>query len=102
MTSLQFIGWSCLGGILPDVLRIIAARYEGPPKYLKTLFFWFSLLLLVAVAALAGYLSHPKDVVGALAVGFGAPEILSKLLGRSGDRGFAQGLVANLRAWWAI
>jgi len=104
MTTLEMIGWSCLGGVLPDVLRIIAARHDDTPAYLKKPFFWISLALLVGVAALAGYLSHPKDVVAALAVGFGAPEIISKLAGKPSDRGGTgkSSLGSDLRSWWAI
>jgi hypothetical protein len=104
MTAPELIGWSCLGGVLPDVLRMIAARHDGPPKYLKDSFFWISLVLLVGVAALAGYLSHPKDVVAALAVGFGAPEIISKLAGKPSDRSVSGkgSLASDLRSWWAI
>jgi len=103
MTPLNVIIWSCLGGLLPDVLRMIAARHDGTPKYLLKPFFWISLVLLVGVAALAGYLSHPKDVISALAVGFGAPEIISKLVGRPGDRGGGNNsLGSDLRGWWAI
>jgi hypothetical protein len=104
MTFNSLIFWSCVGGLLPDLLRIIAARRDGPPAYVFKPFFWVGLVLLVALAALAGYLSNPKDVISALAVGFGAPEIISKLLSKPGDRGFSEkrSLVKDLRAWWAI
>jgi len=104
MIAHEMVGLSCLGGVLPDVLRIIAARYEGPPKYLKSGFFWLSLVVLVALAGGTALLLSPKDAVGALAVGFGAPEIISKLLSRPADRGDRTGgsIVANLRNWWAV
>jgi len=103
MPSSDMVGLSCLGGILPDILRIIAARYDGPPKYLRKAFFWIGLALLVVLAGATALLVQPKGTVEALAVGFGAPEIISKLLSRPADRGAGTGsLVANLRSWWAV
>ncbi len=104
MIAYEMVGLSCLGGVLPDVLRIIAARYDGPPKYLSKGFFWLGLVLLVLVAGVTAVLVQPKDTVGALAVGFGAPEIISKLLSRPGDRGAGTGgsIVNDLRSWWAV
>jgi hypothetical protein len=37
----------CLGGALPDTLRLIRAQRTGAPAYLKTPFFWFIFALLV-------------------------------------------------------
>jgi hypothetical protein len=31
--------WGCLGGVLPDVLRLIGDRYRGAPAYLRQWFF---------------------------------------------------------------
>ena len=104
MPTFQMVGLSCLGGVLPDILRIIAARYDGPPKYLGKAFFWVGLVLLVILAGGTAFLVHPKDTVEALAVGFGAPEIISKLLSRPADRGAGTSgsIVADLRSWWAV
>lgn len=101
--SYETVGLSCVGGVLPDLLRIIAARYDGPPQYLKKAFFWISLLLLVLLAGGTALLVKPTDTVEALAVGFGAPEIISKLLSRSADRGNGKtSLVVDVRNWWAV
>ena len=103
MPPYEIVGLSCLGGILPDFLRIIAARYDGPPKYLRSLFFWISLFLLILLAGGTALLVKPTGTVDALAVGFGAPEIISKLLSRPADRGNGKtSLVADLRSWWAV
>lgn len=104
MPAFEMVGWSCLGGVLPDVLRIVAARYGGPPKYLGQAFFWISLALLVILAGLTALLVNPTNRVEALAVGFGAPEIISKLLSRPADRGVGQGgsIVSDLRSWWTV
>ena len=81
MSTTEIVLWGCLGGVLPDVLRLIGDRYRGAPAYLRQWFFWFSLALLVGVAALATYLLNPSRIIDAVAIGFSAPEILSNALG---------------------
>jgi hypothetical protein len=81
MSTTEIVLWGCLGGVLPDVLRLIGERYKGAPLYLKQWFFWFSLLLLVGVAGLATWLLAPSRIVDAVAIGFSAPEMLSNALG---------------------
>ena len=44
----QIVALGCLGGAVPDVLRLISLRYEEAPSYLFRWFFWISL----------GYWSH--------------------------------------------
>lgn len=104
MPVYEMVGFGCLGGILPDILRIIAARYEGPPKYLGKLFFWVSLLLLVILAGGTAFLVKPTGTIEALAVGFSAPEVISKLLGRQADRGDGKetSMVSDVRSWWTV
>lgn len=80
MTSTQAVLWGCLGGILPDTLRLIGLRYQGAPEYVKTRFFWVSMVLLVGVAGITAYLLAPSRIVDAVALGFSAPEILSNAL----------------------
>jgi hypothetical protein len=97
----EILAWGCAGGVIPDVLRIIAARYDGPPTYLSSAFFWVSLVLLIIVGGATAWLVQPKDIVSALAVGFAAPEIISKLLGTQADRGADTPLIQSVRSWWA-
>ena len=86
MTVMQTVLWGCLGGLLPDVLRPIGLRYKGAPDYLTKSFFWFGMVLLVAVAGLTAYLLSPTRIIDAIALGFSAPEILSKALGANVPR----------------
>jgi hypothetical protein len=86
MTLTEAVLWGCLGGALPDVLRVIGMRYKGAPDYLRETFFWVSALLLVGVAALTTYLLSPTRIVDAIAIGFSAPEILSTALGKKPPR----------------
>jgi len=104
MPPYEMVGLGCLGGILPDILRMIAARYEGPPKYLAQPFFWISLLLLVVLAGGTAFLVKPTGTIETLAVGFGAPEIISKLLGRPADRGIGKkpSIIGDIRSWWTV
>jgi hypothetical protein len=85
--NVQEIGlWGCLGGILPDVLRLVGDRHHGAPAYLRQWFFWFSLLLLIGVAGLATYLLSPSRIIDAVAIGFSAPETLSNARGSKKPR----------------
>ncbi len=84
--QIAFLG--AIGGIIPDVLRIVGARHDGnAPGYLLTWFFWVSLLLLGAIGAGAAYAAvtyaPPAQnwAITALGIGYSAPSIISKLLG---------------------
>src|ERR1700727_1898914 len=131
MSTTEIVLWGCLGGVLPDVLRLIGERYRGAPGYLTTWYFWFSMVLLIGTAALAAYLLTPSRIVDAVAIGFSAPEMLSTALGGrkprpikrtaskhrttdslnhlhlgAGEDGktvleWAKERVAQLRLWWA-
>lgn len=94
-----------VGGALPDVLRLIAARHEGAPKYFTSRFFWFGFALLVILGGVAAALVSPTDFVSAAAVGFSAPEIISKLLSERrtdrGEGGPPDSIVQKIRRWWA-
>jgi hypothetical protein len=85
MSELGIVGLGCLGGALPDVLRVVKLRHEPAPEYLKRWFFWISLVVLVALGGIVTFYVHPEKAIEALSVGFCAPAIVSKLLGS--DRG---------------
>jgi|SRR5581483_3068030 len=98
----QLIVWGCVGGALPDVIRIIKGRYGDTPGYLKAPMFWFGLLLLVALGGFVAWLGGAKELKEALAYGYGGPEVLSRLLsvketGGTADRGV--GGFRLLQAW---
>jgi hypothetical protein len=71
----------CAGGALPDMLRLISFRYDAAPEYLLRKFFWISLALLIALGGITSALMTPSRAVDALAIGFSAPAILSRVLG---------------------
>ncbi len=110
----------CGAGLLPDVLRLVNSRYEsGPIPYLRSWRFWVSLALLVPLGGLAAWLLDSRTPLQAVAFGYAAPELLSRVLSReAGERGGAgvdrgesaevvrprevpRGAVAALRGWWA-
>jgi hypothetical protein len=77
----SMVGLGCVGGALPDVIRLIQNRYKTElPDYLKTLNFAVGFGLLVAIGGFAAWLGGAKAVKEALAYGFGAPEIITRLL----------------------
>ena len=96
----------CIGGLLPDILRLIKNKYEiGAPPEWQSLRFWISLLLQVAIGGLASWVLQATTAKDALAFGFAAPELLSKLI--STNEGRAQlriqkdeHLFTQLRKWW--
>ncbi|MDX8437771.1 hypothetical protein RFN25_30680 [Mesorhizobium abyssinicae] len=94
----------CAGGAVPDVLRLIKARHEGAPEYLKHRFFWIMFFVLVVGGGACAVLSGARDFQSALALGFGAPEILSRLASSSSsDRGDAGGsAISMIRSWWRL
>jgi hypothetical protein len=73
-----------VGGAVPDAIRIIQGRYAGAlPDYLKTLNFWLGFILLVAAGGFVAWLGKVQSVQEALAYGFAAPEVFSRLLSSS-------------------
>jgi hypothetical protein len=87
--------FGCVGGLLPDILRIIQDRYNLTiAAYFKSPMFYISLILLALLGGFSAWLLGAADVKQALAYGFGAPEIISRVLGKIGgnvDRGVDRG-----------
>jgi hypothetical protein len=110
----------CGGGLLPDVLRLVKSRYENDPlPYLRSWRLWVSLAMLVPLGGLVAWLLESRTPLQAVAFGYAAPELLSRVLAReAGERGGAgidrgesagvarppgapRGAFAALRQWWA-
>jgi hypothetical protein len=106
-------GWEAagagfVGGIVPDALRLLNARHEGLPAYLRTWFFWVSLAVLAVLGSLVAVLSHPASVMAALAFGYSAPSIVSTLGAKGGADARLdfkatrkRSALEELRGWWA-
>jgi hypothetical protein len=103
MITLEIFGLGCLGGLMPDILRLIRGRYDGAPKYLQTGFFWAMLIILALLGGGVAVGLAADSVKEALTFGFTAPEVISRLFGaKDADRGEATaGFVQKVRSWWA-
>ncbi len=87
-----------LGGVIPDVVRLIKGmRDPDVPAYLKSLNFYIGLVLLVGLGCLATWLAGATDAKQALAYGYGAPELVTRILGSPGA---IRGAAPSLREWW--
>ena len=70
----------CLGGLLPDILRIIRNRYKvNVEAYFKNLNFWLGTLLLVVIGGLTAWVMSTQTAKDALIYGYASPQILSQL-----------------------
>jgi len=88
-----------VGGLLPDAVRFAKKRYEGFPDWFKKPGYWCGLLVLVILGAIAAWLSGATNWQMALAAGYAAPEVISRLLG-SEDMELREEEQFNLRKWW--
>jgi hypothetical protein len=76
----------CAGGLVPDILRVVANRYDPKlPDYFKSLKFWIGTLCLVLLGGIVAYLTEPKRVMDAFIYGYAAPEFLARLAGSVGS-----------------
>jgi hypothetical protein len=91
------------GALLPDVLRLVRSRTDpATPGYLRWPRYWLCLAALVGVGALAAWLGRATTAVQALALGFAAPEVLTRLLAASLPTAAAREVEPRrLRSWWA-
>jgi hypothetical protein len=97
------VGLGCVGGLLPDILRLIKNRYD---KHLAACFtrgnFWLGVVLMVVIGGLAAWLLKATDAKEAITLGFTAPQVISSLSAAKEsavDRG--AGTEFGLRRWWA-
>jgi hypothetical protein len=87
--------YGSLGGLLPDALRLIRERKRRQvPAYLRSGSFWLSLVLLGLLGGLAAAVLNADSPTQALAFGFAAPELFSRAIAATAERG-------ELRQWWA-
>ncbi len=83
--NLSYFLVGCLGGLLPDVLRVVKNMYsEKFEDYWKRFHFWLGLFFLVGLGGLAAWAAGAEDFIEALAYGFSAPELLSKIFAAKG------------------
>ena len=95
--------YGAIGGLLPEILRIIENRTTGKfPDFYKYLSFWIGLILMVAIGSFCAHIFNPNTAVNAVALGFTAPKILSELVGTPEKCGeeLRNGGRFSLREWW--
>jgi len=103
----QTVALGFLGGVMPDILKLVALRMQGAPNYLGSGFFWASFVILGLLGLLACWLVSPGAPIEAFAVGYSAPSILTRLGGEvpAGVRDRGKDLAPSkltLRQWWGI
>lgn len=73
--------YGLIGGLLPDVIRMINNRYNPSlPNYFKSVNFYIGLVLLILLGGGAAYLLKPDGIIETLAVGYSAPQLVSSIL----------------------
>ena len=99
----DMVALGCVGGLIPDALRIIKSRHKRKiPAYLKHFNFWFGFILLIALGGFAAWFLGAEKAKEALAYGYAAPELISRVFSERttepADRG-DEGTFSLLK-WW--
>ena len=95
-----FVAFGAVGGLLPDAVRFAKNRQQGFPDWFRKIGYWAGLLLLVVLGGFVAWLGRANSVQAALAMGYAAPEIVSRL--GSSDTPNLRGVGGfELRKWWA-
>jgi hypothetical protein len=106
--SLLLIAFGCIGGLLPDIIRLAKNRYiRELPQYLRSASFYIGLLMMIVLGGLAAYLLNAGDAKQALLYGYSAPELIARLAANISETSIERALnkpttVEKIRAWWAI
>lgn len=100
--NLTIVALGVLGGLIPDLLRFLRYKYKKNfPNYLRYPTFWIGLIIALALGGFTAWILSATTPLQAVACGFSAPEILTRVLAASADeidRGPAK---FDLRKWWA-
>jgi len=92
-----------LGGILPDVIRIIREKRKKTfPAYYKSVKFWLGTVFSCLLGGLAAWLLGAPNAQSAIAFGFAAPELFTRLGASSDEPDRSSNVEFSLRQWWAI
>lgn len=106
--ELGFVVLGCVGGLIPDILRIIKNRYRKDLLVcLGRLNFWLGVVLLIGLGGLAAWVLEAQEARDALIYGYAAPQLFSELAGGvlaangAVDRGLEDRKALGLLNWWA-
>ena len=98
-----FIALGFVGGLLPDIIRIIKNRYKlSIPDYLKTGNFWLGLILMVLIGGLAAWVFAPTSGKEAIVYGYAAPQLFSSLAAEEVKNARIKSFSLSIRKWWAL
>jgi hypothetical protein len=97
---LSYVVLGAVGGLLPDAIRFARNRHKGFPQWFSKLGYWVGLLVLVCLGGVAAWLGKAADWQSALAMGFAAPEVVSRLIG-SEQPTFKDVGGFPIRRWWS-
>ena len=93
-----------VGGILPDVIKVVNKRTQARPIYLTHGFYWVSLAILALLGAGAAVLKGAGDPIEALALGAAAPTLFSRALAIEEDAHLGtaapKSIIRRIRQWW--
>jgi len=93
-----------IGGVLPDVIKVVNKRTQGRPIYLTDGFYWISLGILALLGAVVAALKGAGDPIEALALGAAAPTLLTHALAQEQDAHLgverSQSRITRIRQWW--
>jgi len=100
----NYILIGAVGGLIPDVIRLVKNRYSVEmPGHWKSPNFYVGLAALVVLGGLAAWLGGADDVKTALAFGFGAPELVSRILSSNNPGTLsAGGSLHKIGRWWSF
>lgn len=105
--NLPFFLLGCLGGVLPDILRIIRNKNTGRlPATFKKGGFWLGVVLQIGVGGLTAWILSSANAKDALIYGYASPQVLSQLAaGLKTERaergvGEVEERPFNLLRWW--
>jgi hypothetical protein len=96
------IGLGCLGGAIPDVIRLVQGRYnQDLPNYLRQPNFWIGFVLLIVIGGLAAWLGDATGLKEALAYGYAAPELIARFLSSTNPPTRKAFSLQDLRHFWS-
>jgi hypothetical protein len=92
----------CVGGLVPDLLRVVKAPTGGLPPASSLV---LSVIAQVALGGIVAAFLGPETLKESFVYGFTAPEILSRLLAKQQEQphppgGPVGGGSPSIRHWW--
>ncbi|ARP67206.1 MULTISPECIES: hypothetical protein [Mesorhizobium] len=104
MGIIETAALGAVGGILPDIIKAIRKRFESTPSYIKSSYYWFSVVLLAIIGAVASIAAHAGTAQEALAYGASSFALLTQVVGQTEEKHLGgadeASLIRQIRTWW--